>query len=53
MVELFAIGNDDGVLVRALVAPFGLITDVQFAEMRYAGKPRCVPPRFRAVYLGC
>jgi len=31
----------------------GLITDVQFAEMRYAGKPAAFLRGFRAVYLGC
>jgi len=30
----------------------GLITDVQFAEMRYAGKPAAFLRGFRAVYLG-
>jgi solute:Na+ symporter, SSS family len=30
----------------------GLLTDVQFAEMRYAGKPAAFLRGFRAVYLG-
>src|SRR6201984_2867110 len=30
----------------------GLITDVQFAEMRYSGKPAAFLRGFRAVYLG-
>jgi Na+/proline symporter len=30
----------------------GLMTDVQFAEMRYAGKPAAFLRGFRAVYLG-
>jgi len=30
----------------------GLITDVQFAELRYAGKPAAFLRGFRAVYLG-
>ncbi len=30
----------------------GLITDVQFAELRYAGKPAALLRGFRAVYLG-
>jgi solute:Na+ symporter, SSS family len=30
----------------------GLVTDVQFAEMRYAGKPAAFLRGFRAVYLG-
>ena len=30
----------------------GLITDVQFAEMRYAGKPAAFLRGFRALYLG-
>ena len=30
----------------------GLITDVQFAEMRYAGKPAAFLRGFRAIYLG-
>src|SRR5260370_9651973 len=30
----------------------GLITDVQFAEFRYAGKPAAFLRGFRAVYLG-
>ena len=30
----------------------GLITDVQFAEMRYAGRPAAFLRGFRAVYLG-
>src|SRR2546428_9882133 len=30
----------------------GLLTDVQFAEMRYSGKPAAFLRGFRAVYLG-
>src|ERR1700724_2729418 len=30
----------------------GLLTDVQFAEMRYAGKPAAFLRGFRAIYLG-
>src|SRR5207249_5974894 len=30
----------------------GLLTDVQFAEMRYAGKPAAFLRGFRALYLG-
>src|SRR6202007_1716969 len=30
----------------------GLVTDVQFAEMRYAGKPAAFLRGFRAIYLG-
>src|SRR5437660_12268771 len=30
----------------------GIITDVQFAEMRYSGKPAAFLRGFRAVYLG-
>ena len=30
----------------------GLMTDVQFAEMRYAGKPAAFLRGFRAIYLG-
>src|SRR5438552_2968303 len=30
----------------------GLLTDVQFAEMRYAGKPAAFLRAFRAIYLG-
>src|SRR3954468_3653647 len=30
----------------------GLLTDVQFAELRYAGKPAAFLRGFRAVYLG-
>jgi len=30
----------------------GLMTDVQFAEMRYAGKPAAFLRAFRAIYLG-
>ena len=30
----------------------GLLTDVQFAEMRYSGKPAAFLRGFRAIYLG-
>ncbi len=39
-------------LVRDVVAAIGLMTDVQFAEMRYAGRPAAFLRGFRAVYLG-
>ena len=34
------------------MAAFGLLTDVQFAEMRYSGKPAAFLRGFRAIYLG-
>jgi len=52
MVDFLPSGMMTVFLVRATVAPFGLITDVQFAEMRYAGKPAAFLRGFRAVYLG-
>src|SRR5437879_7910947 len=39
-------------LVARLWRRAGLITDVQFAEMRYAGKSAAFLRGFRAVYLG-
>jgi len=39
-------------LFAALWRRSGLLTDVQFAELRYAGKPAAFLRGFRAVYLG-
>jgi solute:Na+ symporter, SSS family len=39
-------------LVARLWRRSGLLTDVQFAEMRYSGKPAAFLRGFRAVYLG-
>jgi len=39
VVELSSFGNDDGLLFARMWRRSGLITDVQFAEFRYSGKP--------------
>src|ERR1044071_7726896 len=39
-------------LFSRLLRRSGLLTDVQFAEMRYSGKPAAFLRGFRAVYLG-
>ena len=52
LVGLFAVRDDDCVPFARLWRRSGLMTDVQFAEMRYSGKPAAFLRGFRAIYLG-
>ena len=52
MVELRCQRDADGVLLCPTMAKIGVMTDIEFSEIRYAGKPAAFLRGFRALYLG-